>query len=183
LAGGFLVWLIGTLTSVFAYRQGLRLWQQSKARQALVFLLVAAAVGLGTLATISERPARAEPPVPNDPIGEARGVHPGRVVWVHDPAATDWEGPGHGHWWEAEHTSQIVVSQMMSAALRELSGETQDAAAWDRLIRYFNLTHGHGDVGYTAGEKIVIKTNFVGCLYPWGGTDPETLTWSPAETT
>ena len=28
----------------------------------------------------------------NDPIGVAQGVHPGRVVWIHDPNATDWAG-------------------------------------------------------------------------------------------
>ncbi len=28
----------------------------------------------------------------NMPLGTARGVHPGRVVWVHDPKAAHWSG-------------------------------------------------------------------------------------------
>ena len=28
------------------------------------------------------------------PLGVAKGIHPGRVVWVHDPEVTDWKGPG-----------------------------------------------------------------------------------------
>ena len=28
----------------------------------------------------------------NAPIGEAKGIHPGRVAWVYDPAAAKWDG-------------------------------------------------------------------------------------------
>jgi len=52
-------------------------------------------------------------PSPNQPVGVAKGLHPGRVVWAHEPAATDWAGPGQGHWWESEHTHQTVVDRMM----------------------------------------------------------------------
>ena len=30
------------------------------------------------------------------PVGVARGIHAGRVVWAHDPEVTDWKGPGTG---------------------------------------------------------------------------------------
>ena len=36
------------------------------------------------------------------PLGVAKGIHPGRVVWAHDPEVTDWKGPGDGHWWEGQ---------------------------------------------------------------------------------
>ena len=58
----------------------------------------------------------ASSPVPNLPIGVGKGIHPGRVVWAHDPNATNWEGPGQGHWWEGSHTNQAVVDRMMSGA-------------------------------------------------------------------
>ena len=109
----------------------------------------------------------ADEPVANAPIGIAKGIHPGRVVWVHDPDATDWDGPGNGYWWESSHTNQAVVDQMISRAIRELSGEATDASAWDKLFRYFNETHGKGNVGYKSGEKIVIKINYVGCITVW----------------
>ena len=44
--------------------------------------------------------------------------------------------------------------------LRTLTGQKDDAAAWDALFRDFNQTHGNlGDVGYQPGEKIVLKIN------------------------
>lgn len=38
------------------------------------------------------------------PIGEGKGIFPGRVVWAHDPKAAAWPGPGDGHWWEDKYT-------------------------------------------------------------------------------
>ena len=63
---------------------------------------------------------------------------------------------------------------MLSATICQLAGEADEAAAWDALIRHFNGHHDRGDVGYTPGEKIMIKVNLVGCHYVpgWGGTDP-----------
>ena len=58
--------------------------------------------------------AVADEPERLQPIGEAQGIHPGRVVWVHDPQATDWKGPGEGRWYEAHHTKQDRVSDMVS---------------------------------------------------------------------
>jgi len=114
-----------------------------------------------------------ETPVPNAPIGTARGLHPGRVVWTHDPAATRWEGPGRGHWWENPHTDQAAVDRMMSRTLRELTGAANDADAWNRLFPYLNRTRGKGDVGYRPGEKIAVKVNFVGFIWRWDAVDPK----------
>ena len=124
--------------------------------------------------SVAEKDAVTDVPVSNAPVGIARGLQPGRVVWVHDADATDWEGPGHGHWWESSHTKQSVVNEMVSRANCKLAGEASDAAAWDRLFRYFNQTRGKGDVGYQPGEKIAIKVNFVGLIWRWKSVDPET---------
>lgn len=113
----------------------------------------------------AKAPSLADAPAPNAPVGVARGLHPGRVVWAHDPEATDWEGPGHGHWWQNSHTNPQVVDRMMSRTLRALTGENTDDAAWDRIFRFFNQARGKGDVGYRPGEKIVVKVNFVGFLW------------------
>lgn len=33
----------------------------------------------------------------NNPVGEAKGIYPGRVVWTHAPGAATWEkGDGFG---------------------------------------------------------------------------------------
>jgi len=137
------------------------------------------AAGAGTLGISSAFATPREPlvlaadSVPNQPVGVAKGLHPGRVVWAHDPRATDWAGPGQGHWWESNHTNQAVVDRMMSDVIQPLSGKANDAKAWDALIKHFNQTHGNGSVGYRKGEKVTIKVNLVGCIIGWG-VDPKT---------
>ena len=101
---------------------------------------------------------------PLKPMGEAKGLKPGRVAWVHDPEATNWKGPGDGHWWEPSHTRQDRVNAMMSQAIRTLTGEATDAPAWNQLFRSQNRALGKGDAGYKPGETIAIKVNFVGFI-------------------
>lgn len=115
----------------------------------------------------------ASSPIPNLPIGVGKGLHPGRVAWAHDPKATNWEGPGHGHWWESDHTDQAVIDKMMSRVIQHVSGKASNAKAWDALIRHFNQTHGSGNTGYKQGERVTIKVNLVGCITGWG-VDPKT---------
>ncbi len=95
---------------------------------------------------------------PNQPMGTAGGIFPGRVVWVHDPAATAWDGAGYV-WWDNEHTNPAVVESMLSRAICWLTGKQDDRSAWDALFRYHNSKRGKGNVGYTAGERIIIKPN------------------------
>jgi len=108
--------------------------------------------------TESQRPEWQPTDGPNQPIGVARGIHPGRVVWVRDTSASSWDGET-GYWWEDRHTSQAAVSRVMSNALQSLTGEQTDEKAWDALFRHFNATHGRGERGYRAGEKVAIKLN------------------------
>lgn len=167
LASGFVIWLAGAIGSITAFRRAKRCFAQS--RYILCVILISVSVGSVWLAQgiTTEKTLRADEPTSNAPIGTAKGVHPGRVVWVHDPDATDWDGPGNGYWWENSHTNQAVVNQMMSRAIRALSGDQTCAAAWDTLFKHFNKTHGKGNVGYKPGEKIVIKVNYVGCIKIW----------------
>jgi len=134
----------------------------------------AKALGVGgAFGTPHNTLASGSDPVPNQPVGVARGVIPGRVVWVHDPNAADWAGPGYGHWWESDHTNQLVVDRMMSRAIQRVSDKSSDAKAWEALIKHFNRNHGDGNNGYRRGEKVTIKVNLVGCIIGWG-VDPKT---------
>ena len=119
----------------------------------------------------------AESPERLKPFGEARGIHPGRVVWAHDPEAMDWKGPGDGHWWEGNRLKQERVDAMMARVVCELTGTAKVADAWSRLFRHLNQARGKGPAGYQAGEKIVIKPNWVGLIYREGHVDLDTYTF------
>lgn len=58
----------------------------------------------------------------NNPIGEAKGIFPGRVVWTQDFDATSWDGKT-GTWWGDNNTSQVVTDKMISETLKNVTGE------------------------------------------------------------
>ena len=94
----------------------------------------------------------------NKPMGVGKGIHPGRVAWVHNPEATTWDGKT-GEWWEDANTNEAVVERMVSKSLQGLSGAKTDKQSWDALFRHFNQTHHQSDAGYKPGEMISIKIN------------------------
>jgi hypothetical protein len=135
-------------------------------------LVVGGAVAVCFPAVVSGRDQ-----TPAQPMGVARGLHPGRVVWTHDPEVTDWKGPGDGHWWEGERVKQARVNAMMARAVCELTGAATVAEAWSGLFRHLNRSRGKGDVGYRAGEQVAIKPNWVGMIYGEGHVDLDTCTF------
>jgi hypothetical protein len=94
---------------------------------------------------------------PTTPLGVPRGVVPGRVTWVHDPEAVTWDGTG--SWWADAHNNQAAIDHMVSRSIRGLTNQKDDAQAWSAIFHHFNRTHGRGNMGYKAGEKIAIKAN------------------------
>jgi hypothetical protein len=100
--------------------------------------------------------------IPNQPMGVAKGIFPGRVVWVHDSSAVNQNcvanKQGHG-WFMSENMNQPVVDKMLSTALQSISGATSDSAAWRMIFQFHNKTRGKGAVNYKSGEKIFIKMN------------------------
>jgi hypothetical protein len=101
---------------------------------------------------------------PHGPLGNAKGIFPGRVAWVYAPGAVNWAGYNSTeHWYETNHTDISVVEQMMSQALQSISGSSSDQAAWQSIFNYYNQTHKRGTRGYQASEKITIKINLTTC--------------------
>jgi uncharacterized protein (DUF362 family) len=121
---------------------------------ALAAVVLRLALAMGLIGQAHFTPADA----PNHPMGVGKGIHPGRVVWVHAPGATSWDGKT-GNWWDDANTNQRVVDQMVSDSLQHLTGEATDRQAWEMLFRDFNRTRNLGDGGYQPGEKIAIKIN------------------------
>ena len=174
LASGFIASLLGFGASAMAFKKA----KLNFARQQYIVGLLCAVLSVTAvwiaMTVMAEKSVIAEPQPVNEPMGIAKGINPGRVVWVHDPDVTDWDGPGDGHPWQVEHTNPEHVREMLSRAIRELTGTADDIEAWDKLFRYLNKARGKGDVGYKPGEKIVIKVNFVGFIFTHGGVDAET---------
>ncbi len=161
LAGGFLAWVAGLIGSALAYRKARRSLHQSRYVVAGVCAAAAVLAVWWSLSIANSDPAGAafipaEPP--NSPMGVAKGIYPGRVVWVRDSDATSWDGST-GRWWDDDNTNQDVVDYMVSKAIQTLTGQPNDKQAWDAIFRHFNQTNGFGDVSYQQGEKVVIKIN------------------------
>ncbi len=99
----------------------------------------------------------------NAPMGTARGIFPGRVVWARDPKAAHWSGHRESvsdQWWMDSSTDQTRVDAMLSLTLRKISGASTDEAAWDKIFAYYNeraVTPRAG--GYRAGEIVAVKLN------------------------
>jgi hypothetical protein len=113
---------------------------------------------LASSACFAQAPAMPPDVKANQPIGTARGIFPGRVVWVHDPNVASWDGST-GFWWSDTNTSQPDADLMTANAVCSLTGVKSEAKAWDKLFRSFNAKHKRGARGYAAGEKIAIKIN------------------------
>jgi hypothetical protein len=200
-ATGFILWLTGMLGAGIFFGKGRQMMRQAKYAPALACFVLAGVLGLQWWNSMPDNEALAITPtaqsflIPNHPVGTGKGIFPGRVTWVYDPAATTWDGlnntssaPYKG-WWgtsssdltsirASSFTDQTVVTNMMAKSVEWLTGTTTTNDAWDRLFHYFNKTHYNydaqpqqggtglptgirGDRGYTAGEKIFIKVNWV----------------------
>ena len=164
IASGFVVYLLGLMTSVFALNEVKKHWRNSHYWAVTALLVIATAGGIITLqgdAPSAYASYRSVLEGPNQPMGVGKGIFPGRVVWMHDSTAVDQQCKNStgDYWWQDENTNQTIVNGMVSKALETLTGKESDAEAWDAIFRYYNQTHGRGDVGYTAGDKIVIKIN------------------------
>ncbi len=94
----------------------------------------------------------------NEPIGEGRGIHPGRVAWIHSPGVAQWDGHT-GLWVEDRWNNQAKADMMVSEAVIQLTGEPTAKKAWQALFKHFNQKHDRGHRGYKKGETIAIKLN------------------------
>ena len=95
---------------------------------------------------------------PNEPIGVGRGIHPGRVAWIHSPGVAKWDGRT-GLWVEDRWNDQSKADAMVREAVVQLTGATTPQKAWKALFKHFNKTHGRGNRGYRKGETIAVKLN------------------------
>jgi len=98
---------------------------------------------------------------PNTPMGEAKGIFPGRVVWAYNPLATDENCPNSWNkaYYMDEYTDQDQVDKMLNKTMFEITGTTSVKEAWSAVFKFHNQERGKGEVDYQAGEVIFIKIN------------------------
>ena len=132
LASSFFVWVLGMCGSIIALRSARRQIRGMRYLKAALCVVAAGGAIWFGFSGMDRMAASAQKALPlqvnfeadqtNEPIGNPKGVYPGRVVWVHDPDATDWDGPASGEsCWEPDNTNQVVVDDMLSKAIRWLA--------------------------------------------------------------
>lgn len=162
LMSGFVVWLISLTGVAGSFRKAKLSFSRSNYSVGIFFLLLAIGGSVFILSRetgiASEKSTAQWIVVPNQPVGTAKGIFPGRVVWVHDPAAATWDSIT-GNWWDDKVVSQKATDRMMKESLASLTGENSEKNAWKALFWHFNLSHNNKKTDYQPGEKIAIKIN------------------------
>lgn len=124
-----------------------------------VGLITAGVISSGGFAVASEQ-HRDNPVFPkHEPLGEGKGINPGRVVWTHDSDSVMWNGLD--YWWKPENYNQERIRQMVNRGIMRLTGEDSPAKAWNALFEWRNRQNGKSG-GYKPGQKIAIKVNMNG---------------------
>jgi len=167
IASSFVIHIMTLLSSILFFKKARKYLYES--RYVMFAVALFAAIGLGLFSHVQNNKklyavTKTTLEEPNQPMGTGVGIYPGRVMWVYNPDATDetCQNTTNDYWFQDDNANQTVISNMLSKGLQNMTGTTSDAAAWDSIFYYYNRTHGRGNIGYTAGEKIVIKINLNG---------------------
>jgi hypothetical protein len=167
LASAFVIYLLGLATSAFAITRLKIYWKHSRYWAMAGFFIIAIVAGFVSFQA-DQSPIYANSSfldTANAPIGVAKGIFPGRVVWSRNPDATN-ENCSNNQFGDAyylsKNTNMAIVNGMVQSSILNLTGKSSIREAWDTLFVYFNIKKGKGAVGYQSGEKIFIKTNGIG---------------------
>jgi hypothetical protein len=159
---GFVIWLLSVSGAIASFRRAKLHFRKANYLNASFFLLLTALFAAVFFARNNveaiARPSAEWVIVPNNPAGAAKGIFPGRVVWVHDPLLTTWDGKT-GNWWDDSAVSQAEADRMMEQSLIELTGEKTAKNAWQALFVHFNKNHGKKELKYNPSQKVAVKIN------------------------
>jgi hypothetical protein len=180
LASGFVLWTLSLLTfkpaivkikAVFIERIWMgRLLTLSVISGYLIWTITL--FNSNSVASIIDEEAmyKYNPSASNQPIGDAKGIFPGRVVWTHNPKATKWQGNWKeetDQWWLDKNTDQQLVDEMLEQTISKLTGENKLKHAWEQIFTYYNKNHrGLNKTTYKPGEVIAIKVNITNTYGP-----------------
>jgi len=167
-AAGFVESIVFFVVSAIAF---LKL-KKSFLKYDYIFAAAFVTLAIGAVSYIDSNTAQPQFPTiyqePNEPLGTAKGIFPGRVVWMHDPDATNENCNPNEYgddWLLPKNNDQDVIDEMLSTGLKNLTGTTNDSLACDSIFTYYNKNNGKGEISYGQSEKIFIKTNATSAWY------------------
>ena len=156
----FFVWLLSVTASWLAFKKAKQKFINTRYLAFSAFILIGIASAVIVL-TSNSLFLKANVKVwyeTNKPIGIAQGIHPGRVVWAHNPKIATWDGKT-GFWWEDKYTNQKETDVPLKESLLLLTGNNNSGEAWQSLFIHFNQTKRGLATGYQKEERIAIKIN------------------------
>lgn len=180
IASAFVIWLTGTISSIFAFKHlGKALARHKLAvtwcsiLSMMVFIGWFTIMPLGIVDSFGAMAADTtyvpavgfdwKPGESTRPVGIARGIYPGRVVMARDPLAAKWAGnwkKEEDQWWLDKNTDVDKVDGMLSAILQKLTNARNDREAWNIIFRFYNKENrGLNKRDYNPNEVIAIKVN------------------------
>ncbi len=174
IASSFVTYLLSLFLTLCSFRKFRENIYRNRYRVAAIFFVVGVISGFWFLShsdsSFADSSAIVSDHTLNEPMGTGIGIHPGRVVWVYDPDATNENCSGYilkdgiindfdNLWFQDKNNNMTVISKMVEQAVLSLTDENSSLEAWDAIFRYFNQRKGKGDMGYKAGERVFIKTN------------------------
>jgi hypothetical protein len=175
IASSFLIYIMSFFASVFAFKRARRFFLRAKPWFGVSLLTIALLSGTIALITNPDKTFANvnmldDPLGANHPIGEAKGIFPGRVVWAWNPDATNENCTNESNdnsqiddsddgWFLPRNNNQSAIDNMLSDGIQELTGTTSNTDAWDAIFKFHNNTRDKGEVAYQPGEIIFIKIN------------------------
>jgi uncharacterized protein (DUF362 family) len=157
----FVIWMLAVTGAAFAFRRAKHKILEARYIAAGLFLILGIAFTSVFMVRSSNETKAANLEIwykPNIPLGEAKGMFPGRVAWGHNPKIASWDGKT-GFWWEDRFNNQDETNKLLSQTLFSLTDKKNEKQAWNELFRYFNQIKHNQKAGYKAGEKVAIKIN------------------------
>ena len=156
--GGF-CYLLSLLGMVSAFRKAREFIRQHRYAVAAACVVIGLVCGLVVLQqnetrALAENTGTFTPADgPNQPIGTARGIHPGRVAWSYDLSACTWDGTSK-YWFSTNFNDQVKITKLLNNVICSVAGKADISNSWDALFRFKN-----GGAPYVKGEKIAVKLN------------------------
>jgi len=121
LMSGFIIWIMALAATTVAFRKAKQRWIETRYIAATLFLVagIGAAFLVMPKSTAEAKANNKELEIwykPNIPLGVAKGMHPGRVSWGHNPKIATWDGKT-GFWWEDRFNDQSETDKLLSQTL------------------------------------------------------------------